>query len=117
MLLSYGALSVCVLFQIRLEPLTTTNQCVCSDICPNQLFRFEAVLEHRPPSGNSGVRPSVPNQPGTPAIVPTHPQTRPTANPVATPVHSAAPQTPTVQQVNGLEGTYVVQIQRMRTGD
>ncbi|KAI6039725.1 hypothetical protein EDC04DRAFT_1635562 [Pisolithus marmoratus] len=43
--------------QIRLEPLTTTKRCVCSDICPNQLFKFEALLEPRRPNAHPAAPP------------------------------------------------------------
>ncbi|KAI6033410.1 hypothetical protein EDC04DRAFT_3091493 [Pisolithus marmoratus] len=83
--------------QILLEPLTTTNPGGYSDICYNQLFGFEALLEPRPPNGNSSIQAPVPNQPDNTIV--------------------ELARTSTVLQVNVPEGTYVVRIQRIHTGD
>ncbi|KAI6125653.1 hypothetical protein EDD16DRAFT_1557928 [Pisolithus croceorrhizus] len=114
--------------QIRLEPLTGANPGVYSDIRPNQLFRFEVPREHQLPSGNYRIHSLVSNQPlglqgvlgyrpDVPVVEPPHLRTHSRADPVVVPVPSAAPQTFTVQQVNGSEDTYVIKIEGKYTRD
>ncbi|KAI6115576.1 hypothetical protein EV401DRAFT_2097591 [Pisolithus croceorrhizus] len=114
--------------QIRLGPLTGANPNVYSDIPPNQLFRFEVPREHKLPTGNYRIHSLVSNQPlglqgvlgyrpDVPVVEPPHPRTHSRADPVVVPVPSAAPQTFTVQQVNGSEDTYVIKIEGKFTRD
>lgn len=114
--------------QIRLEPLTGANQGKYSDICASQLFRFEVPREHKLPSGDYRIHSLVSNQPlgiqsvvgrrpDDPVIEPVRPPVHSRADPVIVPVPGFAPQTFTVQQVNGAEDTYVIRIEGKYTRD
>ncbi|KAI6154650.1 hypothetical protein BKA82DRAFT_860699 [Pisolithus tinctorius] len=104
MLLSWGMLSLCASFQIRLEPLTGANQGKYSDIRASQLFRFEVPREHKLPSGDYRIHSLVSNQPlgiqsvvghrpDDPVIAPARPPVHSRADPVIVPAPGFAPQT------------------------
>lgn len=114
--------------QIRLEPLTGANQGKYSDIRASQLFRFEVPREHKLPSGDYRIHSLVSNQPlgiqsvvghrpDDPVIAPARPPVHSRADPVIVPAPGFAPQTFTVQQVNGAEDTYVIRIEGKYTRD
>ncbi|KAI6039716.1 hypothetical protein EDC04DRAFT_1634752 [Pisolithus marmoratus] len=93
--------------QIRLGPLVAMNQGNRCRIHPSQLFRFKLLQGHKLPNGNYRIRSLVSNR--LLGIQPTvgHKSEHPTVVPVA----GAAPQTFSVQKVNGSEDTYLIRIQ------
>ncbi|KAI6000122.1 hypothetical protein F5J12DRAFT_846283 [Pisolithus orientalis] len=91
-----------------------------SDICASQLvqiragdYRIHSLVSNQP----LGIQSVVGRRPDDSVIEPVRPPVHSRADPVIVPVTGFAPQTFTVQQVNGAEDTYVIRIEGKYTRD